>query len=213
MGRESIRETESVGLHTWVSFITGILATGIMCYIGFKYIGAESYYDRAFGKWAFVHTFYCFCGLLLAPVILGESVIPQKPIKMVTVKHTVIIFLSIVWFQFFISMLSVSGTDRKLYHVFSAVSEELFYRAFMIPVLIKMFDFDNEKLSKAIAVLAQAIIFAIGHVNYWNDPIAMLSVFGGGLFLGFFYVRWGDITANIASHMGNNIVATGVFSV
>ena len=215
MGRETINEIDDGEIHTWVSFITGILAIGIMSYVGIKYIGSEEQYDKSFGIWAFIHAFYTFCGLFVAPVIMGKSLIPQKPIKVETVKHSVILFLATVWFQFFVSMLSVSNTDRKLYHIFSGVSEEMFYRAFLIPFFIYVVfaEIDNERLKKILAVFSQALLFAGGHINYWDDPIAMLAAFGSGLIFGGFYVLWQDLTANISVHMVNNVIASGVFSV
>lgn len=212
MGRKEIRDYNTEGIHTNVSFIIGIIAMLIMGYIGIKYIGAEADYDKSFGKWAFIHTFYCFCGLFIAPVISGNSIVPQKKFSFDSFKHFLIIFLSTAWFQFFISMLSVSGTDRKLYHIFSAVSEELFFRAFLIPVIIRMLPFEKILYSKIIAVIISGSMFAFGHVNYWNDPISMLSVLGAGLIFGAFYAFWNDITANSGAHMLNNIIATGVFS-
>ena len=214
MAREDLKKVKfEGGLHTKPSWLITLTAFLIMSYMGIKYAFSDDIGERGFGLFAFVHGFYCLAGLFLAPVILGESPFPIKKIETKTVIRAFVIFLSLFWLQFFISMLSISGTERKLYHIFSAVSEENFYRAFMINILRKWFMYLGVPMEKMFAVIGSSFVFTIGHLSYWTDPRAMITVFISGIILGLFYVQWNDLTANIAGHLGNNLLSTLVFSV
>lgn len=61
----------------------------------------------------------------------------------------------------------------------------------------------------AIGILISAAAFAFIHTNYYYSPNLLLAIFLGGLWLGFMYWYWRDITANIIAHLILNIIAVG----
>ena len=74
--------------------------------------------------------------------------------------------------------------------------EELFFRGFVLPGLLK-------EMSPIWAVLISAALFAIAHV----DPGSFLPLFIIGIALGFLRLRSGSTWAGISLHMLNNTLA------
>jgi len=99
---------------------------------------------------------------------------------------------------------TISTLEQVLYYVFAAVAEELFFRVFLLSLVIR---FKTPPLIKIIAIVLQALIFTIMHRNYYSNLAMMFSVFVGGVILGAFFVWWKDPTANILAHFFLNLIA------
>ncbi|NMB82397.1 MAG: CPBP family intramembrane metalloprotease, partial [Ignavibacteria bacterium] len=91
---------------------------------------------------------------------------------------------------------------------FSAVCEELFFRLFLISVILKVSVFSNEVFLKITAVVTQALAFMIVHQNYYGDPGMLFGVFLGGCIFGIAYVWKRDISITIFAHFLLNLIAT-----
>jgi membrane protease YdiL (CAAX protease family) len=119
-----------------------------------------------------------------------------------------------------------STTEQALYFVFAAVAEEVFFRVFLLSLLIKLGRDQSESTSRSqrdlkrikmspprdlivisIAIVIQAAIFTAIHQNYYGNLPMLASVFVGGIILGIFFVIWKDPTANILGHFLLNIIA------
>jgi len=206
MGREKI-SLESEGYHDNISFLASLITILAMLYLGMKYINSAISYEQDWATFAFVHMGYAIVGGLVAPLIFTGTLKPTKKVDPTSFLRAVIIFVANVWYQKFVFSLSITGTDRLIYHLFSAVSEELFYRGFLINLFERIF----QELSwgKWIGVFISAVLFMAGHLSYWGDSLKLLAVFGGGLIFGIFYAIWRDLTALMVAHMTINGIGSG----
>lgn len=209
---QAMDETD-INIHTNISFSMSIVALGVMTYIAIKYIREGVGYNFVYGIFALIHVSYAILGIFFAPIILEQPILPQTKATAKTFGIAFIIFLTLTFTQFLLGGLSVIPSDQKLYGVFSAITEENCYRAFLINLIRTFCKNRGIAGDKIIAVIISATIFAAGHVSYWGDWKLMLFVFSSGMLLGAFYVVFNDLTANIFAHTLNNILATLVFSV
>lgn len=211
MGRKEINKSQQNGYHTSASLLLSLITAGVMAYLGAKYIGSDRLVERQWAMFAFLHMTYALVGGVVAPMLFTGSIKPTARLDPMTFLKAGVIFISIIFYQKFIFSLSITGTDRMFYHIFSAVSEETFYRGFLINAIERVLIQKLGKIAVWIGVVLSGLLFAAGHVSYWGDPVKMLIVLGAGLILGMFYVIWRDLTANIAGHLFNNLISSGVF--
>lgn len=105
---------------------------------------------------------------------------------------------------------SPTNIAEIMYTVFSAVTEELFFRGAVLGLFIyiargqkKHIMFAGTIISSGLAVSAS--LFMGYHVNYYHDPILLVIVFVGGLALGYSYVKTGDIMTPMLAHFLLNL--------
>lgn len=103
-----------------------------------------------------------------------------------------------------IATLELTGFQVTLLVILMAVAEEVFFRGFLL-------SFFSRKLSStAIAVLFQAIVWAVYHTAvYGSMPGTLVYVVFSGLILGYVTVRSGTLTPAMLAHIIINYIATG----
>jgi len=199
-------------VHTIVSFTMVAMAIIIMLYFGIRHISDEPDWSKS----AFMQLILGFVGLLGSQLIAQQPVIPQskynfKSVDLNTGIRAVVIAGASMGVQFISqAVFTFTDTEQAVYFVFAAITEEVFFRGFILTIFIKL-DQTKMKFSppKLIGVLVQAIGFAAIHQNYYNNLPMLISVFVGGLILGFAYLIWEDLTANILGHFLLNIIVVG----
>lgn len=163
--------------------------------------------DQVWVLYCMMMTLFAAAGLFGVQMLEQQPLIPREYTKTTlnTGLRAAIIAIASMLTQFASQMaLSFSNREQALYFVFAAVAEELFFRVLIITALLKL---KNDLQMKAIAVFVQTIFFTAIHQNYYDNPPMLLSVFLGGLLLGFFFVLWRDPTANILAHFLLNLAA------
>lgn len=88
--------------------------------------------------------------------------------------------------------------------VFVSIGEEFLFRAFLQTALMQWLG------SILWAILGAALIFMLFHFQYRN-PVAYLSVFIGGILLGWLFWFTKDIWAVVFSHFLYNLIETIVW--
>lgn len=205
--RRKNEESNNSNSITRLAFILIVLASGIMMSIGLRNLYTD------WGAFALFQSMLCLFGYTGYCIIQNKKIIPMEfaPVDFETAFRTLIIFIAAIVTQFITQYtLSISNTEQALYYVFASVCEEVFFRLFLISTVLKLFDTIYIKLT---AVFFQAVLFAAFHVNYYNDLAALAGVLIGGIILGFFYVYYNDITANIMAHFILNMIAAMQFLV
>jgi len=102
------------------------------------------------------------------------------------------------------SEIELSGFNPRLFGVLIAVSEEMFFRGFLLPWLHRL------TKSSLLAVLLCASAFAAFHLNvYQADVSALLVVLGGGVVLSYATLQTKRLTPATLGHVGINFLASG----
>lgn len=201
--------TTKVPVHTPVSYAFGVAAIVIMLYFALRHLRDEP----AWSDSSFMQMGLALLGLVGTQLVAEQSIIPNRgewrKVSMMTGIRGFIIALLGMGIQL-ISQVVYSFTllEQAVYFMFSAISEELFFRGFILGLAIKL-DPMSEKFTptKIFGVVVQAVGFTAIHQNYYHDFPMLLSVFIGGLMLGLVYLIWEDLTANILGHFILNVIA------
>jgi len=98
---------------------------------------------------------------------------------------------------------ALSTTDLYLYHVASAIIEELFFRMFLINFLKKY------SKSTILSVLFSSFLFSIAHLLSGYGIELLLAMFLGGLIFSAAYLAWKDITIPMLAHLIINVIVVG----
>jgi len=197
-------------VHTIISFTMVGMAILIMLYFGIRHISDEPDWSKS----AFMQFGLGLFGLLGSQLIAQQPVIPQSKhnFKLANlntgIRAIMIGFLGMGIQLISKQVFSFTILEQAVYFVFAAITEEVFFRGFILTLFIKL-DQTKMKFSpqRLVGVLVQAIGFAAIHQNYYNNLPMLISVFVGGLMLGFVYLIWEDLTANILGHFIINIIA------
>ena len=212
--------TESV--HTILSYWFGVLAVGFQFSLGFLHL------DSFFGQMCVVEGVLGLSGLLFLDLLHGKKSIYPKPFKKVhpnTFFRFGITFGVVALIQFLFQIVPlITSTEMALGIVFCAVCEEYFFRGILMERCFRVgmkskdrftvwkYSPEKKKPDKKMSyielggIVLSSIIFALFHVNYYNDVRLMLMVFVGGLWLAFVYWWNKDLTAVILSHFLLNII-------
>jgi membrane protease YdiL (CAAX protease family) len=102
-----------------------------------------------------------------------------------------------------LSALAVTNYDLILFSSLMAVSEEMFFRGFVLELCLVTFKVGE------IAVFASAGVFAVYHLaRYGTQLESLVYVFAGGLILSFITWKSKRLGPSILAHVGNNVIAT-----
>ena len=197
-------------VHTIVSFTMVLMSIIIMLYFGIRHISDEPEWAKS----AFMQFTLGFIGLLGSQLISEQPIIPQgkhnfKSVDLNTGIRAILIgFLGMGVQLISKQVFSFTILEQAVYFVFAAITEEVFFRGFILTIFIKL-DQTKMKFSppRLVGVLVQAIGFAAIHQNYYSNLPMLISVFVGGLMLGLVYLIWEDLTANILGHFIINVIA------
>jgi len=83
---------------------------------------------------------------------------------------------------------------------FAPIVEEIFFRGFMQPAIVK-------KTGTVFGILITALIFGVSHTQYMNFGAAIFSVTAIGLILGITRHKTGSVMPGIFAHFFNNLLA------
>jgi membrane protease YdiL (CAAX protease family) len=94
----------------------------------------------------------------------------------------------------------LSMLDSALFLTLMAISEEMFFRGFIVGWL-------EQRTNFIIAILASAVIFAVYHFAvYSTSTSALLYVFGAGLILAFSVIKTKSLAPTTSAHILNNVI-------
>jgi len=214
---------KQTSIHTKIGYYIGILAAIIQFFLAIRHIG-DTGYGATFSQLCFLEGFFALSGILLIDLINGRGFKPKyyKKIDSNVLLRSVIILFVIEVIQITLQFVPLTIRDEEfaLAIIFSAPSEELFFRGILISVFIQMGKHSKgvhltkkKEISymEIIGIGLSAVAFAGLHINYYNDVRIMLSVFIGGLALGFLFWWWRDLTACILGHLLLNIITVGQY--
>lgn len=210
---------------TSISYFIIILATGVQLFLWIMHFQERGDYVEYFSYIALIEGCFGLVGLLFLDLIRGHGfhIKPDryKKLHIDFLYHTAIIFGGILLIQLFVAFipLTVKDWEIALSIMFAAPCEEVFFRAFLISSSIEISEF-SPKLSRSsitlfgknlnyftiTGVIISALAFAGIHINYYGNPNMLLGVFLGGLWLGFTYWFWNDLTASILAHFILNFI-------
>jgi len=204
-------QMNSEPIHTKISYLLVMCAIFIMAYIAIRHWSDEA----SWGRSALMQFSFAIFGLVGTQLLAKQPLFPgpnqYQLINMDTGIRTLVITLVAMVTQLISqAVLSFTIAEEALYFVFAAIGEEIFFRGLILGMFIR-FDPDDSKfsLAKIIGVFVQGLMFTVIHQNYYSNLPMLLSVFVGGIILGFFYLIWRDLTANILGHFFLNLIAVG----
>lgn len=217
------RNRESI--HTKISYYAGILAFIGQFIIGIPHLFDSNINDQIFGRLCLLEGSMALIGIFFIDLVRGNG-IQLKPDNFrknnpLTFMRFVIIFVIMIGIQFITQFipLTIRSYERALAIIFCGVSEELFFRGFLISLFIRMGKNSNVKfritkkkeisIIEIMGILVSAVLFALIHANYYNNLAMLISVFVAGLGAGICFWIWEDLTACILAHLLLNIVAVG----
>ncbi|MBD3343093.1 MAG: CPBP family intramembrane metalloprotease [Candidatus Lokiarchaeota archaeon] len=202
------REYNNQGIHTKVSITLSIIAIGIMGYLGIRHYAGLGF-EGDWGRYALAQSLMGLMGLIGTMAIRSDFNFRFRDFNINTGFFAMITLVGAMVTQVLSQyVLTITNTEQALYYVFSSVCEELFFRLFLINLLL-MFDQEKKLTTKLIAVLIAAVGFAAFHQNYYGNIGLLVGVFLGGCVFGIAYILTDDITVPILAHFILNIIATG----
>lgn len=209
LGQEFWKES----VHTPISYISGVMAVVVQFVVGFRHL------DVKFGQMCVFLGFLALIGLIFLDLIHGRPLYPKKfkEIHPNLIIRVLIIFgvIAVIQIIFQVIPLTIREAEYAMAVVFCAPAEELFFRGILLEPFFRMGK-NNQDIritsKKSISyieimgIFLSGIFFAIYHTNYYNNPRLIGMVIGGGLWLGFMYYWYRDLTALILSHFLLNII-------
>lgn len=228
--RRSIRESD-LSIHSKLSYFLGLLTIVIQFYLGFSHITDVDYAGQYFGTMSIIEGIFCLVGMFLPDILKFKrfDLYPGDRFRPLTSKTALVFMICLslnIIIQIIIQIpLTIRDIEMALAIVFAAPAEELFFRAFLIGIFDRISDeVEEDKLSRKTGISALSIIlsgtvfgifswfftstlFALFHVNYYNDIRLMLIVFLGGMVYSIAYWKMRDITGCILAHFALNIYA------
>ena len=100
------------------------------------------------------------------------------------------------------SEIELAGFNPRFFGVLMGVSEETFFRGFLLPWLHRL------TKSGILAVLLSASAFAVFHLNVYSGQLSsLIIVLGGGLVLGYATLRTQRLTPATSGHCFINFLA------
>lgn len=108
--------------------------------------------------------------------------------------------------------LSIETPELLVGVVSAGPAEEAFFRGTLLLIFIEIAEGTKMKeIIEIIGVIITSILFAMIHVNYYNDLPNLLSTFATGLIFGFSYLFLKSLDVVILAHFGVNLWAVGQF--
>ena len=220
---ESDQEYWTESVHTILSYWFCGIAVGIEFSLGFMHI------NEYFGQMCVVEGVLGLSGILFLDLLHGKKIklYPErfKPVHKNTFFRFVVTFGVIALIQFIFQIIPlITSTEMALGIVFCAPVEEYFFRGLLMEPCFRVgmkskdkftvwkYSPEKKKPDKKMSyielggIVLSSIIFALFHVNYYNDVRLMLMVFTGGIWLALVYWWNKDLTVVILAHFLLNII-------
>lgn len=207
-------------VHTKLSYLGfGIPAIIIQFYLGFRHLNEQ------FGILCIVEAIFGLSGLLFIDFLHGQKSIYPKEFKKLSPDvfiRVMIIFgvIALIQFLFQITPLVIRDIEYAMAIAFASICEELFFRGLLLEPFFMLGKTDkkiqlwkNKEIShiEILGILISGVAFSIFHINYYGNPSLMFMTFVGGIWLGFSYFYWKDLTAVILAHFLLNIIFIAQF--
>lgn len=204
-------------VHTKISYYTILLAIVIQIYLFIRHSNTLQ------GQLSLFEALMGISGLLLVDFIRSKNLTIirtskfQKPSRDLFFR-TVLILAVIGTIQVFFQIIPLTFKDYEFFLavIFAAPCEEVFFRSLILEPFIQFGKDDATKLkitenhtityTEMLGILLSSLLFTAFHINYFSNQRVMLMVFFGGLFLGFAYIYYKDLTALILGHFCLNIL-------
>lgn len=211
-------------VHTPISYLTIIIATGIQFVLGIRNI------NTPFGFFCMLEFAFGLSGILLLDRIHGKKRLYPKPFKKITSGlffRFAITFGVIAVIQFIFQIVPlITSLELVLATVFCPPCEEYFFRGILMEpafqlgkktkpenkFIIWRYSPKKGKPPKVISIyeicsiIGSGVFFAVFHVNYYGQTNLMLMVLVGGWWLSLVYFWNKDLTALILAHFLLNII-------
>lgn len=131
--------------HNAISLLLSIFAVSVMLYIYFKYMNSDEYISRAYAQYSLLLAILGIIGYVFIDLIddYRITLIPKKLTKadyVGTLIKTMILLIVILVVQFvtqYVVRFALTDIDMIMYYVFAGTCEELFFRAFIIGILLE----------------------------------------------------------------------------
>lgn len=140
-------------------------------------------------------------------ILSKQPIFPKKfrEFDVNTILSSVIVLVIVLGFQIIFDILiTITGFEQAMFTLCAAIGEELFFRGFLISLILYLLG--DTPTNKVIASIISATSFALAHVNYYNNLAVMLSVFASGLVYSFAFLQSKrNITIPMLGHLGNNL--------
>lgn len=114
---------------------------------------------------------------------------------------------------------ALEAIDLYLYYLAAAVIEELFFRFFLISLVMRVRiqllpPVISKGISAILALFISSTIFMIAHWEvYGHSGELMTAMFIGGIIFGLFFIIMKDITINMVAHLIINLLNVGTLLV
>ncbi len=194
------RKQQKTAIFTRLGFNLALIA-----FFGLVFIAIRRRND-SLGTSALIHSMLLLSGLVGTSLLTDKTLIPInfKPMDLDTTFRALIIAALSMLIQLISALvLTIADIEHAFFYIFAAVSEELFFRAFILTL------FKRLQTPNILNIFISAACFTAIHVNYYGNITKIVGVFFGGIMLAIVFVIWEDITANILGHMINNLIAVG----
>lgn len=208
---------------TRIAYYLVLFACIIQFYLWIAHIQDISDYGQYFMYISFFEGFFALSGLLFYDPInrRGFHIKPKKEnfaqMEANLLVRVIIIFIGLAMIQFTLQIIPLTVKDYEiaLSIQFAGSSEEVFFRGVLVSLVILVFHHTGYKiriLKKELSIweLAGIIFVSVGftalHMNYYGNLKYLLGTFICGLWLGFIYWYWEDLTANILAHSLLNFI-------
>jgi len=213
-------EDRQMSGHTVISYIMSIIAVIGMLVLGLRHFQDVDEFGSSWGRFALLHFGLGIIGYFVTRMINSRMEFRRflpfqnmRPIDPVAVAwQSGVVFGIAILSQLIATaafLLEITSTEQALYWVFSAVTEELFFRGFMCyGVLWMVFRseiFYNRQpkviIGKVIVALISGVAFGLAHVNYYGTNMIYAVMLSGALF-GLFFVFFTkfNLTSMILGH-------------
>lgn len=209
-------------VHTLLSYWLVVIALGVQTYLGVTYIRSEIPYDHLFGVITTMEAVFALFGFFLIDPISGYGfkLYPKRfrPINDMTGIHFIITFAGLLAAQYALGQpLTVRDFHKAAAIAFAAPAEEIMFRGLLVTIFMQISmisSFTRFKVSEkrsigifdVFGIIISSLLFMSIHINYYDNPRLMATVYLCGTVLAVSYWAFRDITACILAHMFLNMI-------
>lgn len=122
------------------------------------------------------------------------------------------ILLKLLGFEKFPNHFALTSSEiiLILYALFVSITEEIFFRGFLItPFLVKKYNSNlHSIITIFLSLLLQSIIWTLLHINYYRDLTQLIPIFASGILFSIIYIYTKKIKYTIVLHIIGNFFAS-----
>lgn len=218
-------EPEKLSVHSKISYLLLVVAMIVQFYIGIPHLTDTDPAGLFFGTFAVLEGVFALISLISIDIIrgLGVRIYPKQETFRTIGTTTMMVFIVSLTLNMMIQFISavpltIKDIEMALAIVFAAPCEEYFFRGVLMEIFFKTSEYEKKKYKVGNTFITAGIflglffssaMFAVLHVNYYDDIRLMLIVFLGGLVYAVAYYYSKDITGVILAHFVLNVIAVG----